>query len=40
MEIGFASYDNPQSALRAVSAMNGFMVLGKRLKVELKKGDE
>lgn len=37
---GFASYDNPQSAQKAVAAMNGFSVLGKRLKVELKKGDD
>ena len=38
--IGFASYDNPQSAQKAVVVMNGFSVLGKRLKVELKKGDD
>ena len=29
-----------QSAQNAVSVMNGYSVLGKRLKVELKKGDE
>jgi len=34
---GFVSYDNPQSALAAVKAMNGFSVMGKRLKVQLKK---
>jgi CUG-BP- and ETR3-like factor len=34
---GFVSYDNPQSALAAVKGMNGFSVLGKRLKVQLKK---
>ena len=34
---GFVSYDNPQSALAAVKSMNGFSVLGKRLKVQLKK---
>ncbi len=39
-EIGFASYDNPQSAQKAVLVMNGFSILGKRLKVELKKGDD
>eukprot|EP01022_Parablepharisma_sp_SALTPOND_P033328 TRINITY_DN88494_c1_g1_i1.p1 TRINITY_DN88494_c1_g1~~TRINITY_DN88494_c1_g1_i1.p1 ORF type:complete len:1103 (+),score=74.15 TRINITY_DN88494_c1_g1_i1:637-3945(+) len=37
---GFASYDSPQSAQRAVAEMNGYAVLGKRLKVELKKGDD
>lgn len=34
---GFVSFDNPQSALAAVKGMNGFSVLGKRLKVQLKK---
>ena len=34
---GFVSYDNPQSAQAAVRGMNGFSVLGKRLKVQLKK---
>ena len=37
---GFASYDNPQAAQKAVADMNGYSVLGKRLKVELKKGDD
>lgn len=36
---GFVSYDNPKSALDAIRHMNGFQVLGKRLKVQLKKGD-
>ena len=39
-KVGFASYDNPQSARRAVTAMNGFIVFGKKLKVELKKNDD
>lgn len=34
---GFVSYDNTQSAHAAVRSMNGFSVLGKRLKVQLKK---
>lgn len=38
--IGFASYDNPQSAQKAVAVMNGYSIMGKRLKVELKKGDD
>ena len=38
--IGFASYDSPASAQKAVAMMNGFAVAGKRLKVELKKGDD
>ncbi len=37
---GFVSYDNPQAAQHAVAMMNGHSVFGKRLKVELKKGDE
>jgi len=37
---GFVSYDNAASAMRAVAEMNGYSVLGKRLKVELKKGDD
>ena len=36
---GFVSYDNPQSAQAAIKAMNGYSVMGKKLKVELKKGD-
>eukprot|EP00043_Microstomoeca_roanoka_P001363 m.32275 g.32275 ORF g.32275 m.32275 type:complete len:342 (-) comp10772_c0_seq1:2173-3198(-) len=34
---GFVSYDNPQSAMAAIQAMNGFQIGGKRLKVELKR---
>ena len=37
---GFVSYDNPPSALSAVRGMNGFSVLGKRLKVQLKKENQ
>lgn len=40
LKVGFASYDNPQSAQKAVAEMNGYSILGKRLKVELKKGDD
>ncbi|CAG9311537.1 unnamed protein product [Blepharisma stoltei] len=36
---GFLTYDNPTSATNAVRALNGYQVLGKRLKVQLKKGD-
>jgi RNA recognition motif-containing protein len=36
---GFISFDNNLSARNAVKAMNGFQVLGKRLKVEIKKGE-
>jgi CUG-BP- and ETR3-like factor len=36
---GFVSYDNPQSAESAIKGMNGYAVHGKRLKVQLKKGD-
>ena len=36
---GFVSYDNPYSAQSAVLHMNGFMVGGKRLKVQLKRGE-
>lgn len=35
---GFVSYDNPQSAEEAIRKINGKQALGKRLKVELKKG--
>ena len=38
--LGFASYDNAEAASQAVSMMNGLQTFGKRLKVELKKGDE
>ena len=34
---GFVSYDNADSAQAAIRAMNGFQVLNKRLKVQLKK---
>jgi len=34
---GFVSYNNPDSALQAIKAMNGFVVGHKRLKVEQKK---
>ena len=36
--IGFVSYDNPNSAEMAIKVINGKHALGKRLKVELKKG--
>jgi RNA recognition motif-containing protein len=36
---GFVSFDNPYSAQAAVAHLNGFMVGGKRLKVQLKRGD-
>jgi CUG-BP- and ETR3-like factor len=35
---GFVSYDNAPSAEKAISKINGKQALGKRLKVELKKG--
>lgn len=38
--IGFASYDNQQSAQNAAMVMNGFSAMGKHLKVELKKDDD
>jgi CUG-BP- and ETR3-like factor len=34
---GFVSYDNPFSAQSAVAGLNGFMVDGKKLKVQVKK---
>jgi len=34
---GFVSYDNPASAANAISAMNGFAIGHKRLKVQLKR---
>lgn len=37
---GFISYDNQNSALTAVRMMNGFQVGSKRLKVQIKKGEE
>jgi RNA recognition motif-containing protein len=35
---GFVSYDNSHSANMAIKVINGKQALGKRLKVELKKG--
>lgn len=35
---GFVSYDNAPSAEKAIVKINGKQALGKRLKVELKKG--
>jgi len=35
---GFVSYDNAPSAEKAIIKINGKQALGKRLKVELKKG--
>lgn len=35
---GFVSYDSPQAAVEAIKKINGKQALGKRLKVELKKG--
>ena len=35
---GFVSYDSPQAAIDAIKKINGKQALGKRLKVELKKG--
>ncbi|CBZ52356.1 putative RNA binding protein [Neospora caninum Liverpool] len=37
---GFVSFANGQAAAAAVTAMNGFQVNGKRLKVQIKKGEE
>eukprot|EP00744_Colponema_vietnamica_P001455 GILI01002410.1.p1 GENE.GILI01002410.1~~GILI01002410.1.p1 ORF type:complete len:410 (-),score=160.13 GILI01002410.1:601-1830(-) len=36
----FVSYETPAAANAAIQAMNGFSVGGKRLKVQLKKGDD
>lgn len=36
---GFVSYDNAYAAQSSVLHMNGFMVGGKRLKVQLKRGE-
>jgi CUG-BP- and ETR3-like factor len=36
---GFVSYDNHISSINAVKMMNGCQVGGKRLKVQLKKGE-
>ena len=35
----FVSYENSASAANAIKSMNGFAVLGKRLKVQYKKND-
>jgi RNA recognition motif-containing protein len=37
LQIGFVSYDNPNSAVAAIQTMNGFQIGMKRLKVQLKK---
>ncbi|PFH34536.1 putative RNA binding protein [Besnoitia besnoiti] len=37
---GFVSFAHGQAAAAAVTAMNGFQVNGKRLKVQIKKGEE
>mmetsp|Transcript_21310 Transcript_21310/g.54407 ORF Transcript_21310/g.54407 Transcript_21310/m.54407 type:complete len:228 (+) Transcript_21310:56-739(+) len=37
---GFVSYETREAAAQACQKMNGFKVGGKRLKVELKKGDD
>lgn len=36
--VGFVSYDSPAAASMAIKVVNGKSVLGKKLKVELKKG--
>ena len=36
---GFVNFDNAQSAEAAIKGMNGYAAHGKRLKVQLKKGD-
>ncbi|KRT83245.1 RNA binding protein, partial [Oryctes borbonicus] len=37
---GFVSFDNPTSAQAAISAMNGFQIGTKRLKVQLKRAKD
>jgi CUG-BP- and ETR3-like factor len=37
LEIGFVSYDDASAASAAISAMNGFQIGMKRLKVQLKR---
>lgn len=37
---GFVSYDNVVSAQNAISALNGFQIGSKRLKVQLKRGKD
>jgi len=36
---GFVSMDSPQSAEAAIQQVNGILISGKRIKVELKRGD-
>merc|ERR1719214_538224 len=36
---GFVSYDQQSSAVTAIKKMQGYKILGKRLKVEFKKGE-
>jgi hypothetical protein len=38
--LGFVSYDNNQSAMMAIQKMNGFQAGAKKLKVQVKKGDD
>lgn len=37
--VGFVSYDDPKAALMAVQVMDGFTVLGKKLKVTIRRND-
>lgn len=37
---GFVSFDNPNSAQAAISAMNGFQIGSRRLKVQLKRAKD
>lgn len=39
-KIGFISYDDSMSARQAIEQMNGFQVGTKRLKVQIKQGDD
>merc|ERR1712190_600458 len=36
---GFVSYEDREGAARAVNKMQGYKILGKRLKVEIKRGE-
>lgn len=38
-QTGFVSMDSPQSAEAAIQQVNGILISGKRIKVELKRGD-
>jgi RNA recognition motif-containing protein len=38
-QTGFVSMDSSQSAEAAIQQVNGMLISGKRLKVELKRGD-